>query len=188
MSEETKKTRIIFTAAQGIKNFGAALIRYFDNTPFSHVGFLDADDIIYEATMSGGIVMTSLSDFQKTGYPYIICEVDSADYLACREKAASLMNSGLSYDKKMISKMFFRRMPIFSALSGKIQPTKHGRICSGLVCEILQEGGVQIVKDFNTLLAVPRDVYLDPAVKVVGGNDQGLAIDSKYINDIKCTL
>jgi hypothetical protein len=180
-------TRVIFTRAEGIKNFGAALIRHFDDVPFSHVGFLDGDNIIFEATMSHDVKMKTLDDFKKTGYPFVIGEVSNADYSLCRQKASELMGSGLKYDKGMITKMFVRRMPLLSVFSGKIQPSTHGRICSGLVAEVLQFGGVKIVKDFSMLKATPRDLYLDPAIVIVDGNERGLEIDKKYV-DMQCQV
>jgi hypothetical protein len=173
---------LIFTAAGGWKMPLAYLIRYLGSSEFSHVGFLSAENDIYEATFTHGIRTISLSEFEKTNTPYVIAEVESADYDKCFFQAQKMNN--LKYDTGMIYYHFLSSLPLLKWLVRKPISKNQAYVCSAHVATILDEGGVSIFKKAVLKLATPQDIYLDPCVKIICGNKKGLEIDSKFLNDI----
>jgi len=173
-----KKVRLVFTSQRGWKAPLAYLIRYLGNFEFSHVGVLDDCDIIYEATFYHGVRMLHLIELEKTGCPYIICDVNGADYNKAMTKAREL--NGCKYDNTVVFWHFISSLPLLKWVFRKpvILPDVYD--CAAHTTTVLYAGGITMFKEHFFRLAEVRDVYLDPCVVVVGGNKKGLEIDSQY--------
>jgi hypothetical protein len=184
---EKKKVRLVFTAATGWKAPLAYLIRYLGGFEFSHVGVMDANDTIYEATFLHGVKKSTLSELNKTGCPYIICEVSNADYLNCMAKAMQL--HGLSYDSTVIFYHFVSSFPAIKWAFKKPKSKSNAFDCAAHTATILHYGGVTLFKEHQFKLATVKDIYLENCVKVLEsngtkGNNDGLKIDAKYLSSV----
>lgn len=152
-----KKITIGFSKSKKKIAIGSLLIRWYMQTPYSHVYFkFDAKSfdriLVYEA-VGAGVRFIGLNKWQSDHEEVASFELDISDESYKKIMQYCIDNAGTEYG-------FWQNIGILIAniCKSSKNPITDGENCSEVIGEVLALEGYKIHKDFNLL--TPEDIFL----------------------------